>query len=143
VLNINRQKLTPKRFRPFVWLGVSNNLKLETMKTPELKQQFEDYKILHNFLYSKPLKKWINETNFKNLFIEDYNELMLVSEKIESLYDDGIDITQYSDGILIQNWREQKEIVRLTMAEEGLNRKEFAYRGFVLFIEWYNEIKPL
>ena len=72
-------------------------------------------------------------------FNESWDWLMPVVEKIESLYEDGIDVTQYSDGILIENWREQKEIIRLTRAEESYTRIEFTYYAVVEFIKWYNK----
>ena len=64
---------------------------------------------------------------------------MPVVEKIETLFDNGIDVTMFTDGILFENWREEKEIVRLTKAELADNsRINFAYEGIVEFIKWYN-----
>ena len=57
-----------------------------------LKKEFEDYKLLHEFIYSKgTLESWINEYNFINLFKSDWNELMLVLNKISDICftDDG------------------------------------------------------
>lgn len=110
------------------------------MTEKEQIKSFEEYKLIHNFYYSnEPLKSWLNETNFINHFEMDWNNLMPVIEKIEKLFDDGIDITLFSDGVLIENWRKEKEIIRMTNGEQHYTRKEFAYKSVIRFIKWYNK----
>lgn len=47
--------------------------------------EYEDYVHLHNFMYNdEPLKSWITEDSYINLF-ENWDVLMDVVEKIESL----------------------------------------------------------
>jgi len=57
------------------------------MKTTKQEiKDFEDYKLVHNFMYpDEPLKDGINEGNFINNFRKDWNNLMEVVEKIENL----------------------------------------------------------
>ena len=55
------------------------------MDTKKSKQEFAEYKLIHDFFYGTPLKKWIDHTNYINLFKDDWNQLMDVVEKIESL----------------------------------------------------------
>lgn len=65
--------------------------------------------------------------------------LMLVVEKIETLFDNGIDISIFTDGTVIENWRTQDQIVRITAGEMGFENKiEHCYLAVVKFIEWYN-----
>nr|WP_315173529.1 hypothetical protein [uncultured Flavobacterium sp.] len=49
-------------------------------------QKFEEYKLIYYFMNPDvPLKGWINENNFINLYAKDWNELMEVVEKMENL----------------------------------------------------------
>jgi len=48
------------------------------------KQLFEEYKLVHDFLYpNEPLKAWINENTYTNYFIDSWDPLMELVEKIE------------------------------------------------------------
>lgn len=80
-------------------------------------------------------------------FHTSWDWLMPVVEKIETLFNDGIDVDIFSDGTVITQYRfeengyltEGKEIVRLTKAEIGFNTKiEHTYQAVVEFIKWYN-----
>jgi hypothetical protein len=58
------------------------------MNTTEnkLTEEFNDYVLIHNFNHPEsPSKSWINEDNFSKIFKDDWNSLMEVVEKIESI----------------------------------------------------------
>jgi len=46
--------------------------------------EYEDYLALYNFMYEEPLKSWITEDSYINLF-ENWDTLMDVVEKIEGM----------------------------------------------------------
>ncbi|MCP4254992.1 MAG: hypothetical protein GY775_16620 [Candidatus Scalindua sp.] len=51
---------------------------------------FEDFEMLHKFMYpNDPLKSWINKENYINTFNVDWNSLMKVVDKIESIVDES------------------------------------------------------
>jgi len=50
------------------------------------KEQFLNYELLHNYTFpNEPLKSWINEDNFHNIFEESYDRLFEIIIKIETL----------------------------------------------------------
>lgn len=103
------------------------------MKTQE-KILFEDYKLIHNFMYDEPLKAWINEINYKNLFLADWNELMLLVEKIETIEDYRFDFEIRQSLCEIYDKDNQEDILQ----ESGDNKIEVVYYTVVEFIKWYN-----
>jgi len=104
------------------------------MKALELKEQFENYKLLHNFLYDDPLKKWINKTNFNNLFIKDWNELMKVVEKIDTIGASVI-IGKFFCEIKYKNLDNIKNF-DVRMASKI--KITAVYSAVIQFIKWYN-----
>ena len=47
---------------------------------------FKEYQLVHNYMNpGEPLKDWITSDNFKNMYLEDWNELMSVVDKIEHI----------------------------------------------------------
>lgn len=46
--------------------------------------EFEKYKLVHKFITKEDLKSWVVESNYLNIFKEDWNALMPVVEKIEA-----------------------------------------------------------
>lgn len=80
---------------------------------------------------------------------KDWNWLMEVVEKIESLNDNGYDFDIFSDGVVITQYRvsekvdlnEGLEVVRLTNAEISFtNKKEVVYNACLEFIKWKNSV---
>lgn len=58
----------------------------------EIREDFEFYRMLHAFHYpEEPLKRWVTASNYTNYYLEDWNALMSVIEKIENwaFSDDG------------------------------------------------------
>jgi len=52
----------------------------------ESNNNFLDYKLVHNFIYPKePLKSWINSNNFHNHFKDNYDSLIDLINKIQSI----------------------------------------------------------
>lgn len=97
---------------------------------------FEEYKIVHNFTYpDKPLKVWINEINFNNIFKKDWNMLMSVIEKIEEL----------GYFCIINKWTaiytgSKDERTSITTVENR-SKIENTYKAILIFINWYNKNK--
>lgn len=73
-------------------------------------------------------------------FVESWDWLMPVVEKIESLNENGFDVTIYSDPqVKIDDWRNRKEIVRISK-DHGIGSKiEAIYMAVIEFITWYNQ----
>lgn len=99
------------------------------MKNKRSKEDFENYKLVHAFYYGDPLKKWIDETNYINLFSDDWNELLPVVAKITEL--DNIDC--------MNKW--QALTVDSDQCTWGMynNSIEQVFNAVVTFLEWYSE----
>jgi hypothetical protein len=101
--------------------------------------EFEEYKLLHNFLYDSPLKSWINENNFNNNFKTDWNVIMEVVDKIESIPHDennkAYSVEIYPSDCLIDGILDS--IVHITTIEAN-SKIEMVYRACVEFIKHYN-----
>lgn len=56
-------------------------------KLKEQEQEFEDWKLVHQFYYgfNVYIKGWINKSNYDNVYIRNWEAMMEVVEKIESL----------------------------------------------------------
>lgn len=98
--------------------------------------------------YYPKLNKSITPIEMK--YHNSWDWLMPVVEKIETLFNDGIDVDIFSDGTVITQHRfeeneyltEGEEIVRLTKAEIEFDTKiEHTYQAVVEFIKWYNPVK--
>lgn len=80
------------------------------------------------------LEHSINDSDWF-LYSTSWDWLMPVVDKIESLHNDGIDVTIYTDGTVIEDWRTNTELVRMTKAEIGFDKKiEHTYKAVVEFI---------
>lgn len=85
------------------------------------------------------ISKDINDINFK----EDWNILIKVVDKIESLKDNrhgGFTVTIEDDHCLIQSKNISKESA-YSKLYKGLNKIGAVYRSCLMFIEWYNNGK--
>jgi hypothetical protein len=99
-------------------------------------EKFNDYKLIHNFNYpNEPLKSWITQDNYTNLYTDDWNELMPVVEKIDQI---GASV------IIGRMFCEIKYINPLNQSQHFEVRiasgvKINAINGAVIdFIKWYN-----
>ena len=107
-----------------------------------LTEEFKNYRLIHNFRHEGPLKAWVNEGNFNNIYKEDWNALMEVVEKIEEL---GfiVEISKFTTEIDVLN--EKLEILNLVSIRENNSEESTkikkTYRAVVKFIKWYNNQK--
>jgi hypothetical protein len=94
--------------------------------------EFEEYKILHNFQYSNdPLKKWIDESSFSNLFKSDWGELMPVIDQISELGHEEIKVSEHlQDGNYLYWYNGDLHICISTI--------DSIYEEVLEFIKWYN-----
>ena len=93
------------------------------------KKEFENYKLLHDFIYpDEPLKEHITMYLFSNLFKEDWNELMIVLEKI-------CDICFTDDG---EETYDSEMFYRIRDCIPDINQ---TYKAVLEFIKLYNENK--
>lgn len=107
-----------------------------------LTEEFKNYRLIHNFRHEEPLKAWINEDNFKDIYKEDWNALMDVVEKIENDVD-GLQNIYFveifkSPSNNIQVCRIYNKSSKLYANCYGLNKLEATYKAVVEFIKWYN-----
>jgi len=122
-----------------------------------LTEEFKNYRLIHNFRHEEPLKAWINEGNFNDIYKEDWNALMDVVEKIEGLKlgdlkglitdkhgnkDEhfncvaGIEIHGSYCNIYIQaDMRLVDNFIEATMED----KISATYKAIVDFIKWYNK----
>jgi len=95
--------------------------------------EFEQYKLIHDFYYDDPLKDWINEDNFTDMFKEDWNALMQVVGKIEDL----------GYFCMINRWTSVytgSKIERISVTTvEGNSKLINTYQAVVEFVKWYNK----
>lgn len=104
------------------------------------KELFEEYKLIHNFMYNELLKKWINEDNFENSFIGDWNSLMSVVEKIEDVSENNectynVQIEQCFCTII--NNHTSENIVEI----DADSKYSAIYQAVIEFIKYYNNEK--
>ena len=113
------------------------------MERIRTKEDFENWKIVLMFLYGDKPKRGIDETNYINLFTDDYKELMLVVEEIE-----GVDVFPETENainvtigptmycVIQDSFGEKLEIIG---AKES--KLLSVYDAVVEFIKWYNQQK--
>lgn len=104
---------------------------IKKKNTDYIYKVFDDYWTIYGLKYHKSWK-W----------------LMPVVEKIELLYNEGIDFNILSDGVIIYQLRDVDigqlhnpvEIIRLTSAEISFDNKiQVVWLAIINFIKWYNE----
>jgi hypothetical protein len=105
-----------------------------------LTKEFKNYRLIHNFRHEEPLKAWVNEGNFNDIYKEDWNALMEVVDIIENL---GFPVTIFIEGIQITDARNGENIICINGENNsGTNNKRLdCYNGIVEFIKWYNKYK--
>jgi len=92
-------------------------------------QAFEDYKLVHYFIYpNEPLKQWINEKTYINLYETDWNEIIKIANKI--IWELG-EKYELSDEV---------EDIATSLS---LCNKYIMYEKFIKFIKFYNEKEGL
>lgn len=105
---------------------------MNNIENNKLIVEFEDYKTVHNFVYpNEPLKKWIDETNFINLFKEDWNELMPSVKKIDSYANEQMCFSDFDD--YRNNWKMINNPSKYNISD--------VYEQVVQFVKWYNSAK--
>jgi hypothetical protein len=66
---------------------------------------------------------------------KDWNQLMAVVEKIETINDNGLDVSILSDGTIIEDWRSGEVLVKYTSGDFHFDEKiEHTYQAVVLYI---------
>ncbi len=101
------------------------------MKT--LTEQYEDYKAILFFINpDENLKGWSNETNFENHYEKNWNELMYLVEKIESL----CVVVEIRENVCYietssENYYSELEDTKI----------QATYKACLNFIKWYNNQK--
>lgn len=101
------------------------------MKTK--KQKFEDYKLIHNFMYpDEDLKAWISEGNFHDFFYSQWSSMMEVVYKIEKL--------GYNVSILTgrTNINDKLSKVFISKYQES-DKLDNTYKAVIEFIKHYNK----
>jgi hypothetical protein len=88
---------------------------------------FEQYVLIHRFL-GNTLKGWINETNFKNHFFDDWDSLM---EVVSAILVICLDKGQFSE---INSKR-----VELFKDISIFSTKAQVHSACIQFIKWYNQ----
>lgn len=105
-------------------------------------EKFNDYKLVHNFMYpNEPLKEWITEDSFNNIFIKDWNSLMELVHKIRKL---GFYVS-------LRNWYDKRKKlcswieIEINEDKSIIERKESeinnVFNACLKFIKWYNKNK--
>lgn len=103
--------------------------------------EFEKYKLVFSFLYDgELLKGWINEENYSNLFLEDWNELMNVIKKIDDiLYKYAVDYVMGEDNKLDEFYNLELQGLYYRQNEVVVcSNIETVYEDVVEFIKFYN-----
>lgn len=109
-------------------------------------KEFEEYKLIHYFLYGddEHLKKWFNVNNVSNIYKTDWNALMKVVERIETLgYTTLIKFygDEYSNFVEILNTDEDPlQICCFTAHVVEEPKISLVYKAVIEFIKYYNEI---
>jgi hypothetical protein len=110
-------------------------------------QEFEEYKMIHNFMYpDESLKAWITKNNAINTFKDDYNALMEVVEKAESLTfkDDEYYNFHILGGCCVGVI--SSHLHELIYVEDKKSKRDCLYYAiiqFLEFLEWLNQQKEV
>lgn len=98
-----------------------------------MKSNFENYKTIHEFVYRETLKSWIDETNYRDFWLTDWNALMELVEQIQTIEDHNYCVT--IDQNVCRIWSEdgtyEEELVYYSTIEA-------VYKSCLEFIKWYN-----
>ena len=104
------------------------------------RELFQEYQLIHNFMHpAEPLKGWINEETFTSHYVDDWNLLMPVVEKIE-----GIDTEEGYLDIRIEIGRTKllnDHFSEVFMEDRG-SCFENTYKVVIDFINWRNDDAP-
>ena len=105
---------------------------MNTTENNKIIVEFMKWDILNDMTYSKATKgKWVELDKLK--FHSNWNWLMEVVEKIESL--EGIGVDFYKGCIDVYN--EEVNLIRIN--RKGLTKIEAVYNACVEFIKWYSK----
>lgn len=98
-------------------------------------EYLEEYKMIHEFHYDNSLlKTWITVDNYINYFRSDWNVLMEVVEKVQTINDCTYCITIDQNNCKI--WSEDNSYENEVTDHSTV---EATYNAIINFIKWYNE----
>lgn len=108
-----------------------------------MKTEFQEYKLLHNFMHpNEPLKGWITEDNFTNHYLDDWDNLTSIIEKI--CYIGNRVSLDWNNGVCLScriecydEMLDDDEILH-TIERDDSTMMESVYNACIQFIEWYN-----
>lgn len=107
-----------------------------------MKKEFLEYQLMHNFMFpEEPLKGWILETNFSNHYNKDWNPLMEVVIKINTIDDYRFTVNIQSMDVQIQDHLEGGNVIGFFSGESTDKLINSVYTACVQFIKWYNNEK--
>jgi len=114
---------------------------------PRTKEDFEDYKVLHNFVYPDDrLKPWINESNYTNNYMTDWEVIMDALSTAESMYfgptvQSLITEVGMKDGMGYCAITLLKKGVNCPFGETHVhkNKKLAVYSALISFVKWVNK----
>jgi hypothetical protein len=110
------------------------------MKT--LTEKFEEYKAILFFINpDENLKGWINETNFENHYVKDWNELMEVVQRINITEDYRFSIQINTMDTYVHDAKNNNYIFQSDADWQPNELKESVYEAVIYFIKWYNNQK--
>lgn len=103
------------------------------MRTPRTKQGFENYKLVLMFFYGDKPRHWINETNYANLFDEDWNEIMPFYAKLAEK------TTELAEKLGIDAFNKFESEVEKIHTAFAMNNIKEVYANSLIILKWYNE----
>ena len=109
-----------------------------------MKEEFEQWKLIHIFMHGDDIKGWITEENFIDVYRDGWGALMEVVDKIESWGYCTVIGKCESIWCNIYTINDEKKkgdnaSREMVAASEGHNKKEVVYQSVVKFIEWHND----